>query len=156
MSPTFFDWRVPLEVFRNCGTALFAIGMSSDPLSTKMRSPLDPVSGRTLIVLIFTFRLVLMSSWDSLVPVRLTLLQSIAKLLLIAKFWWSFAVFLQFFANYRDLLLNASMLAPFGLRRTCFLIFEMSVSNCGNHPIKRWISCPFHEKDSQAYSWILD
>ncbi len=87
MSPTFFVWRVPLEVFQDCGTALLAIGMSSLPLSTKRRSPLDPVSSRTLIVLVFTFRLVLMSSWDSLVPVGLTLLQSIAKLLLIAKFW---------------------------------------------------------------------
>jgi hypothetical protein len=31
MSPTFLVWKVPLEVFHDCGTALFAIGMSIFP-----------------------------------------------------------------------------------------------------------------------------
>ncbi len=54
-SPTFLVLKVPLEVLRDSGTALLTMGMYLlDPFCTKRRSPLDPVSRRTLIVLFLT------------------------------------------------------------------------------------------------------
>jgi len=52
MSPTFVVLKVPLEVPHDSGIALLTKGMHSvDPFSTKKRSPLEPVSSRTLMVL---------------------------------------------------------------------------------------------------------
>jgi hypothetical protein len=54
-SPTFLVLKVPLEVLHDPGTALLTMGMYLlDPFSKKRRSPLDPVSRRTLIVLCLT------------------------------------------------------------------------------------------------------
>ncbi len=51
MSPSFFVSKVPLEVLHDSGTTLFTMSMHLlDPFSKKRRSPLDPVSRRTLIV----------------------------------------------------------------------------------------------------------
>jgi len=66
---------------------LFTIGMSIFPFCIKRRSPLDPVSSRTLIVLVFSFRLVLTSLWDSLVPVWLALPRSFARSSRKGTFW---------------------------------------------------------------------
>ncbi len=61
-SPTFLVLKVPLEVFHDSGTALFTMGMYLlDPFSKKRRSPLDPVSRRTLIVLCLVISLLLVS-----------------------------------------------------------------------------------------------
>jgi hypothetical protein len=50
-SPTILVLKVPLEVLHDSGTALLTTGMYLlDPFSKKRRSPLDPVSRRTLIV----------------------------------------------------------------------------------------------------------
>jgi hypothetical protein len=55
MSPTFLVLKVPLEVLHDSGTALFTMGMYLlDPFSKKRRSPLKPVSRRTLIVFLLT------------------------------------------------------------------------------------------------------
>jgi hypothetical protein len=63
ISPTFFVIKVPLEVPHDSGTALFTTGMYLlDPFFKKSRSPLDPVSSRTLIVLCLTSSLLLASS----------------------------------------------------------------------------------------------
>jgi hypothetical protein len=62
-SPTFFVIKVPLEVPHDSGTALFTTGMYLlDPFFKKRRSPLDPVSNRTLIVFCWTNSLSLVSS----------------------------------------------------------------------------------------------
>ena len=54
--PTFFVWKVLLEVPNDCGTALFIVGMYFlDPFLMKRRSPLDPVSSNTLIVFLFNY-----------------------------------------------------------------------------------------------------
>ncbi len=61
-SPTFLVLKVPLEVFHDSGTALFTMGMYLlDPFSKKRRTPLDPVSKRTLIVLCFVVSLLIVS-----------------------------------------------------------------------------------------------
>jgi hypothetical protein len=61
-SPTFLVLKVSLEVLHDYGTALFTMGMYLlDPFSKKRRSPLDPVSRRTLIVLCLTISLSLVS-----------------------------------------------------------------------------------------------
>ncbi len=61
-SPTFLVLKVPMEVFHDSGTALFTTGMYLlDPFFKKRRSPLDPVSRRTLIVLCFAISLLLVS-----------------------------------------------------------------------------------------------
>jgi hypothetical protein len=61
-SPTFLVLKTPLEVFHDSGTALFTMGMYLlDPFFKKRRSPLEPVSRRTLIVLCFAISLVLVS-----------------------------------------------------------------------------------------------
>ncbi len=61
-SPTFLVLKVPLEVLHDSGTALFTTGMYLlDPFSKKRRSPLDPVSRRTLIVLCLTISLSIVS-----------------------------------------------------------------------------------------------
>jgi hypothetical protein len=61
-SPTFLVLKVPLEVFHDSGIALFTTSMYLlDPFSKKRRSPLDPVSRRTLIVLCFAISLLLVS-----------------------------------------------------------------------------------------------
>jgi hypothetical protein len=50
-SLTFLVMKVPLEVLHDSGTALLTMDMYLlDPFSKKRRSPLDPVSRRTLIV----------------------------------------------------------------------------------------------------------
>ncbi len=55
--------KVPLEVLHDSGTALFTMGMYLlDPFFKKRRSPLEPVSRRTLIVLCLTISLLLASS----------------------------------------------------------------------------------------------
>jgi hypothetical protein len=57
-SPTFLVLKVPLDVLHDSGTALLTTGMYLlDPFSKKRRSPLDPVSRRTLIVLCLTISL---------------------------------------------------------------------------------------------------
>jgi hypothetical protein len=62
-SPTFLVLKVPLEVLHDSGTALLSMGMYFlDPFSKKRRSPLDPVSKRTLIVLCLAISLLLVSS----------------------------------------------------------------------------------------------
>jgi hypothetical protein len=62
-SPTFLVLKVQLEVLHDSGAALLTTGMYLlDPFSKKMRSPLDPVSRRTLIVLCLAISLLLMSS----------------------------------------------------------------------------------------------
>jgi hypothetical protein len=62
-SPTFLVLKVPLEVLHDSGTTLLTIGMYLlDPFSKKRRSPLDPVSRRTLIVLCLTTSLLLFFS----------------------------------------------------------------------------------------------
>jgi hypothetical protein len=62
-SPTFLVLKVPLEVLHDCGTALLTTGMYLlDHFSKKRRSPLDPVSRMTMIVLCLTTSLSLMSS----------------------------------------------------------------------------------------------
>jgi hypothetical protein len=54
-SPTFLVLKVPLEVLHDSGTALLTTGMQLlDPFSKKRRSPLDPVSRRTLIAFSLT------------------------------------------------------------------------------------------------------
>ncbi len=61
-SPTFSVLKVPLEVLHDSGTALLTTGMCLlDPFSKKRRSPLDPVSRRTLIVLCLTISFSLVS-----------------------------------------------------------------------------------------------
>ncbi len=61
--PTFLVLKVPLGVLHDSGTALLSMGMYLlDPLSKKRRTPLEPVSRRTLIVLWFTNSLSLTSS----------------------------------------------------------------------------------------------
>ncbi len=53
--PTLFVTKVPLEVPHDCGTALLITGMCfKAPFFKKRRSPLDPESSRTLIVLLLT------------------------------------------------------------------------------------------------------
>jgi hypothetical protein len=70
-SPTFLVLKVPLEVLHDFGAALLTKGMYLvDPFSKKRRSPLDPVTRRTLIVLCLTTSLLLVSSGGSWVPVR--------------------------------------------------------------------------------------
>jgi hypothetical protein len=62
-SPTFLVLKVPLEVLHDSGTALLTMGMYLlDPFSKERRSPLDPVSRRTLIVFCLTISLLLVSS----------------------------------------------------------------------------------------------
>ncbi len=69
--PTFLVLKVPLEVFHDSGTALFTMGMYLlDPFSKKRRSPLDPVSRRTLIVLCLAISLLLMSFGGGLASFR--------------------------------------------------------------------------------------
>jgi hypothetical protein len=61
-SPTFLVLKVPLEVLQDSGTALLTMCMYLlDPFSKKRRSPLDPVSRRTLRVLWLTISLSLVS-----------------------------------------------------------------------------------------------
>ncbi len=61
-SPTFLVLKMPLEVLHDSGTALLTTVMYLlDPCSKKRRSPLDPVSRRTLIVLFLTISLLLVS-----------------------------------------------------------------------------------------------
>jgi hypothetical protein len=61
-SPTFVVLKVPLEVLNDSRTALLTMGMYLlNPFSKKRRSPLDPVSRRTLIVLCLTISLLLVS-----------------------------------------------------------------------------------------------
>jgi hypothetical protein len=61
-SPTFLVLKVPLEVLHDSGAALLTTGMYLlDHFSKKKRSPLDPVSRRTLIVLFLTISLLLVS-----------------------------------------------------------------------------------------------
>ncbi len=56
----FFILKVQLEVLHNSGTALFTTGVHLlDPFSKKYRSPLNPVSRRTLIVFSLTNSLLL-------------------------------------------------------------------------------------------------
>ena len=70
-SPTFLVLKVPLEVFHDSGTALFTMGMYLlDPFSKKRRSPLDPVSRRTLIVFCFAISLLLVSFGGGLASFR--------------------------------------------------------------------------------------
>jgi hypothetical protein len=55
MLPTFLVLKVPMEVLNYSRIALFTMGMYLlDPFSKKRRSPLDPVSRRTLIVFFWT------------------------------------------------------------------------------------------------------
>jgi len=62
ISPTLFVLKVPSEVPHDCGTARFNVGMYLwDPFRMKRRSPLNPVSCSTLIVLCLTISLSLMS-----------------------------------------------------------------------------------------------
>jgi hypothetical protein len=62
-SPTFLVLKVLLEVLYDSRTALFTMGMYLlDPFFKKRRSPLHPVSTRTLIVLLLTKSLPLASS----------------------------------------------------------------------------------------------
>ncbi len=61
-SPTFLVLKVPLEVLHDSGTALLTMDMYLlDPFSKKRRSPLDPVSRSTLIVLCLATSLLLVS-----------------------------------------------------------------------------------------------
>jgi hypothetical protein len=70
-SPTFLVLNVPLEVLHDSGTALFTTGMYLlDPFSKKRRSPLDPVSRRTLLVFCLTISLSLVSSGGGWVSFR--------------------------------------------------------------------------------------
>ncbi len=70
-SPTFLVLKVSLEVFHDSGTALLTMGMYLlDPFSKKRRSPLDPVSRRTLVVLGFAISLLLVSFGGSLASFR--------------------------------------------------------------------------------------
>jgi hypothetical protein len=63
ISPTFLVFKVPLKVLHDYGTALPTMGMYLlDPFSKKRRTPLDPVSRRTLIVLCLAISLSLVSS----------------------------------------------------------------------------------------------
>jgi hypothetical protein len=63
-SPTFLVLKVPLEVLHDSGTALLTMGMYLlDHYSKKRRSPLDPVSRRTLIVLCLTIQKTLVVSF---------------------------------------------------------------------------------------------
>ena len=63
ISSTFLVLKVPLEVPHDSGTALFTTGMYLlDPFFKKRRSPLEPVSSRSLIVLCLTISLSLASS----------------------------------------------------------------------------------------------
>ncbi len=56
MLPTLSVMKVPLEVPHDWGTTRFTIEMCLlDPFFTKRRSPLDPESSRTLIVLFLTY-----------------------------------------------------------------------------------------------------
>jgi hypothetical protein len=68
-SPTFLVLKVPLEVLYDSGTALITMGMYLlDSFSKKRRSPLDPVSRRTLIAFCLTISLLLVSfsgNWAS-------------------------------------------------------------------------------------------
>ncbi len=60
MSPTFLVLKVPLEVLQDLGTAFFTMGMYLlDPFFMLRRSPLNPVSRKTLIVLLLTNSLML-------------------------------------------------------------------------------------------------
>ncbi len=94
-SPTFLVLKVPLEVLHDSGTALFQMGMYLlDPFSKKRRSPLDPVSRRTLIVLCLTNSLLLVSfggSWASFSCVldqfRLNFFNLDPNLVFLALFW---------------------------------------------------------------------
>jgi hypothetical protein len=62
-SPTFLVLKVPLEVHHDFGTALLTTGMYLlDPFFRNRRSPLEPVSKRTLIVLCLTTSCSLVSS----------------------------------------------------------------------------------------------
>jgi hypothetical protein len=62
-SPTFLVLKVRLEALHDSGTALLTMGMYLlDPFSKKRKSPLDPVSRRTLLVLCLTASLLLVSS----------------------------------------------------------------------------------------------
>ncbi len=70
-SPTFLVLKVPLEVLHDSGTALLTMDMYLlDPFSRKRRSPLDPVSRRTLIVLFLTISLLLVSFGGELASFR--------------------------------------------------------------------------------------
>jgi hypothetical protein len=62
MSPNFF-LKVPLEVLYDSGIAIFTTGqhLLEGPFSKKRRSPLNPVSRRTLIVFFLTNSLLLAS-----------------------------------------------------------------------------------------------
>ncbi len=61
-SPTSLDLKVPLEVLHDSGTALLTMGVYLlDPFSKKRRSPLDPVSRKTQIVLCLAISLSLVS-----------------------------------------------------------------------------------------------
>ncbi len=70
-SPTCLVLKLPLEVLHDSGTAILTTGMYLlDPFSKKRRSPLDPVSRRTLMVLCQTTSLSLASSsggWASFI-----------------------------------------------------------------------------------------
>jgi hypothetical protein len=93
-SPTFLVLKVPLEVLHDSGTGLLTTGMYLlDPFSKKRRSPLDPVSRRTLIVLCLTTSLLLTSFGGG---------------------WASFRCFLdQFRPNFFDFDSNLVLLALF-------------------------------------------
>ncbi len=70
-SPTFLALKVLLEVLHDSGTALCTMGMYLlDPFSKKRRSPLNPVSRRTLIVLCLTNRLLVASFGGRWAPSR--------------------------------------------------------------------------------------
>ncbi len=76
-SPIFLVLYVPLEVLHDSWTALLTTGIYLlDPFSKKRRSPLDPVSRRTLIVLCVTTSLSLESSGGGCASFRCFLDQS--------------------------------------------------------------------------------
>ena len=87
ISPTFLVRKVALEVPHDCGAALFVHGMYFlDPFLMKRRSPLDPVSSHTLIVLFITIGPSLASLMGSLRP-----------------FWCNLALFRCFFFEFSHL-----------------------------------------------------
>jgi hypothetical protein len=66
--------KVPLKVLHDSGTALLTMGIYLlDPFSKKRRSPVDPVSRRTQIVLCLTNSLLLASSGGHWAPFRCVL-----------------------------------------------------------------------------------
>jgi hypothetical protein len=99
-----------------------------DPFLMKRRSPLDPESSRTLIVLFLTYS-------PELTPGSGTTAQS-------ERVFWLFGIKLvQFSSNFFNLDL-ISLLSYF------FLIFEKGFAIRGYFPAKNWLFLPFGEKAS--------